>query len=206
MVLGIIRSKLKKFVDVILDKDKRNSPKAKFFLSGMLVGEFITFAIIAVIIANNFGFTVIFGVPKQITQTSQNLDNLDIYGLAYFKGVLDTLYFQYTNTFICRYNNLNEAMFFIDKHNAYYNSTIYLLADPQHVRSAVWYNNTLYVFDVTDPTYHFKPSDSEIFECTMSTEQYYYENCTIIYYDGLYHLIEPQDKYVISSLLGINIS
>ena len=197
---------MKKFIDIMLDRDKENSNKAKIFLLGMLVGMLILFGIISYIISNTIGFTAIFGVPKEIEQTNQNLEYLDPYELSYFKGVLDTLYFQLSNTYICRYNNLASAMQFIANSDAYYNSTIYLLLDTEHIRAAVWYNNSLYIFDVTSPSYQFKPLDSKIFECTASNEQYYGVNCTIIYYDGLYRLIKPQDKYVISRLLGIDIS
>ncbi len=206
MVFRTIKSKLKKFIDIMRDRDKEGSKKAKIFFAGMLVGEIIITAIVAYILTNYYGFTIIFNIPQRITQTSQNLNNLDIYDIAYFKGVLDTIYFQLSNTYICRYDNPASAMQFIANNNAYYNSTIYLLFDPDHVRAAVWYNNTLYVFDVTDPTHKFEPLNSEILECIMSTEQYYYWNCTIIYYDGLYHPIQSQDRYVISRLLGINIS
>lgn len=197
---------MRKLIDILLERDKESAKKAKLFLLGMLTGMLFLFSIILVILKDEINFTAILWIPEKVAQTNLNLDNYDIYQLLYYKGAMDTHYFRYTNTFICRYNNLDSAMLYVSENNAYYNSTIYLLFDQTHIRSAVWYNNTLIVFDVSDPAHNFKIENSEIIRCTVSKVKYHGMNCTIIYYNGLYRIIGPEDKYAISKLLGINIS
>lgn len=185
MKIDSVKKKLK------ISKNNRRYEKLNIFLFGVLVG-LLLFAFIFIL--SGYPRTVPFIKPlinvKQLPPGS--LDMVNINHIYYYSGVLDTLYFYFTNTRICRYDNLFTAMFYISNNGIYNDSTIYLIFDKNHIRTAVYYNGTLEFFDVSAPTYIFYPNQTKIMACTLPREFGYVTKCTIIYDSGTEAYTDPQ--------------
>ncbi len=194
----MVWDRLKKIKKLFKSDKKRE--KYNMFLLGAIFGMMYT---LIVYIFAGYPYTIPYLRPfidvKHLPPGS--LDLLYEEDLSYYSGVLDTLYFQFSNTFICRYNNPLVAMLYIKRYDAFYNSTIFFIFDSDHLRMAVYYNGNLTFFDVTDPTYVFYPNDTEILSCTISPTYGDGSNCTVIYADGLTAYNNPSiDELVVKEV------
>jgi hypothetical protein len=181
--------KIKDKIKHLFKPDKKHE-KYNLFLGGVVFGMGLT---VVVYIFAGYPYTLPYLKPfvdiKHLPPGSLNFIYTN--DLSYYSGVLDTLYFQFSNTWICRYNNPFVAMQYIAANKAFYNSTIFFIFDGDHLRVAVYYDDNLTFFDVTDPTYIFYPNDTEIMSCNISPTYGIGSNCTIIYADGLTAYNDP---------------
>ena len=123
--------------------------------------------------------------------------------LSHYEGIVDALAHISYGIPICRTINIYKAINFCREHNI---TSFYILLDSKHVRSFVYYNNTLYMFDLADPSYVFNPKDSIIIFCNLDIEKSgnitdILPNCNIIFYKGEYI---PYFKHLISKILLYN--
>jgi hypothetical protein len=126
---------------------------------------------------------------------------------AFIEGELDGIYLSETATRVCRYSNIKKAIDIIN-FNAYLpcivyengqivcpaipieNATIYIIFNDEHLRTAVYENNTLTIIDLVNPYYKFDPSNTIILSCHIKPiEKNLEENvmtiCDAIYVNGL---------------------
>ncbi len=176
-------NKIKNKIKNLFKPDKKHE-KYNIFLGGVIFGMIL---VVVIYIFAGYPYTLPYLRPfidiKHLPPGSLNF--LYTNDLSYYSGVLDTLYFQFSNTWICRYDNPLIAMKYVAENNAFYNSTIFFIFDDVHIRVAVYYNGDLTFFDVTDPTYVFYPNNTKIISCTISPTYGIGSNCTVIYADGL---------------------
>ncbi len=183
----------------------------KGLVPGILLGVILGPLFLNLYIYNPINVEFLAKILSAVNLRPYMLNELDPLHRAYIEGMVDGIYLADFNSLgICRYSNVKEALniiFFnanlpcIEYQNGQIvcpsipveNATLFVIFDSQHLRTAVYENNTLTIIDVTDQSYRFNPSSTTIMEChvhpiTQGSPNNIVDiitSCNIIYLDGL---------------------
>ncbi len=154
------------------------------------------------------------------------LNRLDPLPKAFIEGEIDGVYLASIGVKICRSTNIKKAIDIIS-YNAnlpcikyengqivcpsipVQNATLFVIFNNEHLRTAVYENNTLTIIDLLDPYYKFNPSYTTILACHIIPlgEGFNFNietKCDVIYVNGLRAFNNPEDYFLYEEVFEYN--